>query len=463
MGTIPLVALSAKQPEAPDILGSAAKAASIGNLLGQNALQPGQLQAQQQNLALGQQNQQMNAINIQQKQKEIEDQAKIEKILTDSGSDFKSAIPQIMAVNPQLGLQYQKSIMDSDAADLNHKKAIIQYHNETAGRLAQLAGGVTDETSFHNAIGRALSENLIDGPTAAKYLSQPFSPDEVKQIQQQALTAKDQLDLADKQLTAQTTAKREKQAEINQAETSKPPDVRDYEYAQKQGYKGTFEDWKTNVARTPPNTDFHDQARADKSYQFSSTQLDKMKTPIDAVVSRLSRLNDTLAQNSPQADALVAPELMTVMAGGQGSGIRINEAEINRVVGGRSKWEDLKAAVNKWQLDPKEALSITPEQRQEIRALTQVVNDKVTAKQQALDEARQQLIGTQDPTEHRKIVANVNSRLSQIDTGGAQGGGGQSHSGAPSKPPNATHTGVGSVDKKKHWLDAQGKDLGLAE
>lgn len=31
------------------------------------------------------------------------------------------------------------------------------------------------------------------------------------------------------------------------------------------------------------------------------------------------------------------------------------------------------------------------------------------------------------------------------------------------KPAAATHTGVGSVDKKKHWLDAQGNDLGLAE
>lgn len=36
-------------------------------------------------------------------------------------------------------------------------------------------------------------------------------------------------------------------------------------------------------------------------------------------------------------------------------------------------------------------------------------------------------------------------------------------SAAPSKPANATHTGVGSLDKKKHWLDASGKDLGLAE
>lgn len=33
----------------------------------------------------------------------------------------------------------------------------------------------------------------------------------------------------------------------------------------------------------------------------------------------------------------------------------------------------------------------------------------------------------------------------------------------PSKPAGATHTGVGSVDKKKHWLDASGKDLGVAE
>jgi hypothetical protein len=35
--------------------------------------------------------------------------------------------------------------------------------------------------------------------------------------------------------------------------------------------------------------------------------------------------------------------------------------------------------------------------------------------------------------------------------------------GGPAQPKGATHTGVGSADKKKHWLDAQGNDLGLAE
>ena len=34
---------------------------------------------------------------------------------------------------------------------------------------------------------------------------------------------------------------------------------------------------------------------------------------------------------------------------------------------------------------------------------------------------------------------------------------------APTQPKGATHTGIGDQDKKKHWLDAQGNDLGLAE
>jgi hypothetical protein len=63
-------------------------------------------------------------------------------------------------------------------------------------------------------------------------------------------------------------------------------------------------------------------------------------------VPRFGRLRDTLNQKSPQADALVAPELLTVIAGGQGSGLRMNEAEIARSVGGRSHLEDLKAALN---------------------------------------------------------------------------------------------------------------------
>ncbi|MGA8529254.1 MAG: hypothetical protein WB622_06030, partial [Acidobacteriaceae bacterium] len=61
-------------------------------------------------------------------------------------------------------------------------------------------------------------------------------------------------------------------------------------------------------------------ARADKSFQYNNGELDKLSTPITGLVQRMSTLQSNLAQESPQADALVAPELLSVMAGGQGSG-----------------------------------------------------------------------------------------------------------------------------------------------
>ncbi len=158
-------------------------------------------------------------------------------------------------------------------------------------------------------------------------------------------------------------------------------------------------------------------ARADRSYQFNTAQLDKLASPLEERTARLLRLEDTINQQTPQADALIAPELLTVMAGGQGSGLRMNEAEIARIVGGRTNWESLQAAVNKWRVDPSKGLSVTPAQRDQIRSLLGVVRDRVNQKQAILDQARQALINTDDLAEHRKIVANAHSALSAVDQG----------------------------------------------
>jgi len=158
-------------------------------------------------------------------------------------------------------------------------------------------------------------------------------------------------------------------------------------------------------------------ARGDKSYQFNSGQLEKVAAPVDQAISRMGRLQDALAQNTPQADALIAPELLSVMAGGAGSGLRMNEAEIGRIVGGRSKWETLKASINQWSLDPSKANSITPEQRKEIRALVSEVDTKLKTKQAALEDARQGLLNTDDPGQHRAIVAKARSKMTEVDQG----------------------------------------------
>ena len=158
-------------------------------------------------------------------------------------------------------------------------------------------------------------------------------------------------------------------------------------------------------------------ARLDKSYQYNQGRLDKIRAPIDTLATRFGRLQDTINQNSPQADALVAPELLSVMAGGQGSGLRMNEAEIARIVGGRSKWQDLQAAVNKWSTNPQSANSITPDQRAQIRALVSTVGQKITAKQAVISQGGDGLLDAPDVQTHRKILADVQNKLDAVDNG----------------------------------------------
>ncbi len=162
------------------------------------------------------------------------------------------------------------------------------------------------------------------------------------------------------------------------------------------------------------------KSRADKSYQYNSSQLDKYQQPVEQLTQRLGRLQDTLDQHNPQADALVGPELLTVMAGGQGSGLRMNEAEISRVVGGRSAWQNLQAAIQHWNTNPADARSITPAQDQQIRALVGTVQQKLLAKGRVLDGARQTLINSDDPEIHRQAVVAARAQLDAIDAGQAK-------------------------------------------
>ena len=153
----------------------------------------------------------------------------------------------------------------------------------------------------------------------------------------------------------------------------------------------------------------------EESYGRNTSLIEKQRQPIDAQIQRLGRVNDTINQGSPQADSLIAPELLSVMAGGQGSGLRMNEAEISRIVGGRNNWQDLKAKLMAWQADPTKPFSFTTEQRAQTRALLGVVTQKLNQKEDLLNSAQQTVATSQDPLEHRRAVANLQQQLTAID------------------------------------------------
>lgn len=206
------------------------------------------------------------------------------------------------------------------------------------------------------------------------------------------------------------------------------------------------------LATTRPEKAGEASARSDKSYTYNNNKLDTLGKPIEDAEARMGRLRDSLAAGTPQADALIAPELLTIMAGGMGSGLRMNEAEISRVVGGRSKWQSLEAALNQWRLDPTKANSITPEQRQQIRALVDAVNVKLQAKQKALDDAREGLLNSDDPKEHRKIVTAAHHALTQVDEGG---GGNQPTAPKAGAVENGFRFNGGDPSDQKNWTRVQ--------
>jgi hypothetical protein len=166
---------------------------------------------------------------------------------------------------------------------------------------------------------------------------------------------------------------------------------------------------ETPVSPTAGNT------RLDRSYSESIKSLEDLQKPVSAKAETLGRLLDNINLRSPQADALLAPEILSAAAGGTGTGLRMNQSELNRITGGRSNWESLRAALQKWSIDPSKALSITDSQRQQMYDIAAAMNTKTQRKLSALNDARQQLIDAPDVVTHRRIIGKLNRDLQAID------------------------------------------------
>lgn len=448
MGSIPLPALAVKSPQQIDPLEAAGRALSLRDLM-----QRGQLQQQ----AI-----QRGGIENEQAQIALNDQKSMTAAMHEwDGKDFDSLIPLVQkhggSAQAVMGLKQNALNLKAKYSEIAAKDAETGEKNLTTlkGQNDMVAGAIKNAMSLPDeqlaqgivATAQDLADKKLIDPQhlqMAQQIAQSGDPASMRKsldfFRKSYMANSAQMDEAEK---AATTREKNASAEKTELETNfikqfggMTPAMAESKYLSLQAkvnqgqpvspadkaFMQAYEKNKTLVPamRFQLNAGEKSNARSDKSYQFSSSQLDKVGQPIEQAVARFGRLQDTLNQSTPQADALVAPELLTVMAGGQGSGLRMNEAEISRVIGGRSNLESLKAALNKWQLDPTKALSITSAQRQQIRSLMNEVQSKLLKKQNILDQARQDLINADSPEDHRRIVANARKAMTDIDEGKAQ-------------------------------------------
>jgi hypothetical protein len=149
-----------------------------------------------------------------------------------------------------------------------------------------------------------------------------------------------------------------------------------------------------------------------KVFDKYSTQIDKAAQPFVAAYQRSGLLVKNLDLKSKQADALVAPELLSIAAGGAGSGLRMNEAEIKRVIGGRSAWDALVATANKIR---ESGGTFDDTQRKQLREIASYINTRNSAEVRVFHQGREAMLAAQnDAGKVREIYERMQETSADI-------------------------------------------------
>lgn len=153
-----------------------------------------------------------------------------------------------------------------------------------------------------------------------------------------------------------------------------------------------------------------------KVYDNYSKQIDKVSAPMDTMAGRADRLLTNLNMKTKQADSFIAPEILTIVAGGAGSGLRMTEAEIARVIGGRSVWDGLKAQMNQVVQD---GGTFDDNQRAQLTQVAQYIQTKSAAQNFIVNQARQHMLDAQDDDKQvRGIYSHMQQTLSSLEQHG---------------------------------------------
>jgi hypothetical protein len=130
--------------------------------------------------------------------------------------------------------------------------------------------------------------------------------------------------------------------------------------------------------------DARDQAHLDLVHQQTVKEWDDIAKPVKSHLDSANELTQILRMKTPVTDKLVSPLVLKAIIAGQGSGFRMTRAEIDNITHGRSRWEDLNVALNKWSSDPTQALDLSDQQRED---LANSGEGRTRARQQELVEA----------------------------------------------------------------------------
>jgi hypothetical protein len=502
MASIPLPALSVRSNEQSP-LDTFAKLQTIKQLMGQQQLQQSQLQTQGlQQTGISQENQQ-RALQLQDQQTLRSLAPKYVTKDSDGnikGFDFNGFVNEASGsgVNPatlqQMTLQHSqavKAIADADEATRNNEIA----KNKQAYEVLEGVRGQKDPQAKQAAYQQGLQSLGKLGVDTSKY-PQQVPPDDMLNTFEAGLGMHAQA-LADAKEQSETAknVSQQKQADVETAlknvtleriQNSKPGAFDDqidklapansalasFNAPLKTAVNGALSrgDWDTankiltdgfnqigdiNKETNPSVIDARGKIAAATAAASENARLqfgnnkdarDKIESdtlkPYQQKMSEIGELQSAIGQAQTGNIAAARATLYKVIGVAQPQGThRVAPTEVSGFSGMGSIPERIRGSIaNALSGDP-----WTPQMVQDIKdfgtAQAQVAQDNLN---RGID------------TTNKLYNTNVGSGLKQAGTQG-------NASATKGAPTGATHIGIGSQDKKKHYLDANGKDLGLAE
>jgi hypothetical protein len=277
----------------------------------------------------------------------------------------------------------------------------------------------------------------------------------VQAVQQQLQTLRDTRGKLD-QVVTQGFTDQDRAAYFKEQEQKSKDAEQARRDAEKERHDQRLEDLQTRREDILAQKQQQDMKLGD-SYKVENKELDTVAKPLQTQLDSFSTLRAALDQGTAAGDSVVAPALLKALVAG--GGVRITQAEINNFTHGRSTVEDMRGILQKMS----SGKSITPEQRAQVYSLLGAVEAKAQAKNQALQDAQDQLDSASDITTQRKAVSDLKKKLGTIDAGSTQTTQPPAGAVGHAQLPNGTtvyQMKDGSIqDKAGNKYDAQGNRL----
>ena len=179
------------------------------------------------------------------------------------------------------------------------------------------------------------------------------------------------------------------------------------------GQANRFKTWESQGEK-PPVTNINtglaaldrETARFAKPYEKG---ISDANTQLEKIADAKAMIN-----GSAEAQALGLPKVLTALVSGQGSGVRITQAELNSIGKARGLSGDVEGTLNSWAGKGK----LTPTQQQQLTGILDSVKDRITQKAAVHSQALDAINGAATREDAVKADKDARQKISDIEKSG---------------------------------------------